>query len=146
MKNIQPRINTDKHGLKTPIRVHPCPSVVKIPLAHLRAMEKHRAPGWLDAVHKVGRGLRTAPQESPTLEVPFQEYQRLWHKYNPYRRHWLINLLSALRHRKYGTAFGMVATPIARLFRMKCVDRKTGQLKPGSPCAKRKETLNKIRL
>lgn len=42
-----------------------------------------------------------------------------------------------------GDAIAAVATPIARALGMPCVDKATGQLKPDSPCAKRKEAANK---
>ena len=37
-------------------------------------------------------------------------------------------------------------TPIAKWLRLRCIDKKTGQLKPESPCAKRRDALNKIKL
>jgi len=43
-----------------------------------------------------------------------------------------------------GDAIATVATPIARALGAGCVDPATGELKEKSPCAKRKEALNKI--
>lgn len=43
-----------------------------------------------------------------------------------------------------GDAVGAVATPIARALGLPCVDRGTGQLRPESPCAKRKAGLNRF--
>jgi len=44
-----------------------------------------------------------------------------------------------------GDLIAKVATPIARFLRLPCIDKKTNELKPESPCQKRKEALNKIR-
>lgn len=41
-----------------------------------------------------------------------------------------------------GDAVGAVATPIARVLRLPCVDPATKQLRPESPCSKRKADLN----
>ena len=43
---------------------------------------------------------------------------------------------------KFGDAIASVATPMARAFGMPCVDPSTNELRPDSPCAKRKEALN----
>lgn len=41
-----------------------------------------------------------------------------------------------------GDAVGLVATPIARALRLPCVDPATKQLRPESPCSKRKAEWN----
>lgn len=43
-----------------------------------------------------------------------------------------------------GDLIGKAATPIARALGMPCVDPETRQLRPESPCAKRKAALNAI--
>lgn len=43
---------------------------------------------------------------------------------------------------KLGTAISTVATPIARVFHMDCIDRDTNQLRPDSGCAKMRDNLN----
>lgn len=43
-----------------------------------------------------------------------------------------------------GDAIAAVATPIAKVFKMGCIDPATKQLRPDSGCAKRKAALNKI--
>jgi len=45
-----------------------------------------------------------------------------------------------------GDAIAAIATPIARAIGMDCIDKTTGQLKPDSGCAQRKEKLNAIKL
>lgn len=45
--------------------------------------------------------------------------------------------------RGLGDAFASIATPIARLLGMDCVDKTIGELKPESECAKRRAKLNK---
>lgn len=43
-----------------------------------------------------------------------------------------------------GDMIAIIATPIARVFRLKCVNKKTGRLRPGSRCDRRKLRLNQI--
>ena len=43
-----------------------------------------------------------------------------------------------------GDAIASIATPIARALHLPCIDPATKQLRPDSPCAKRKGRLNKI--
>lgn len=50
----------------------------------------------------------------------------------------------SIKARKLGDFVGCFATPIARKFGLSCVDKKTLQLKPDSPCAKNKAKLNKL--
>lgn len=45
-----------------------------------------------------------------------------------------------------GDLVASIATPIARAFRLPCIDPETKQLRPESGCAKRKAALNAIRL
>lgn len=42
-----------------------------------------------------------------------------------------------------GDILSSVATPIARVLRLPCVDR-SGKLKPDSRCAKRRDALNRL--
>lgn len=44
--------------------------------------------------------------------------------------------------KKLGTLISKVATPIARTVGSKCVDKKTGELKPKSTCAKVRDHLD----
>jgi hypothetical protein len=48
--------------------------------------------------------------------------------------------------RGLGDAIASVATPIARILKLKCIDPETKQLRPDSDCARRKNKLNKIKL
>lgn len=43
-----------------------------------------------------------------------------------------------------GDAISSFATPIASTLGLSCIDPVTKQLKPDSPCAKRKALLNKV--
>jgi hypothetical protein len=43
---------------------------------------------------------------------------------------------------KLGDAIATVATPIARIMNLDCIDPETHELKPDSGCAQRKQTLN----
>lgn len=43
-----------------------------------------------------------------------------------------------------GDLASKVLTPIARALGLPCVDKQTGQLKPSSPCGKRKAALNSV--
>jgi hypothetical protein len=45
-----------------------------------------------------------------------------------------------------GDLVSKFATPIARLARMNCIDKTTGQLKPESGCAQRRDRLNRLKL
>lgn len=55
-------------------------------------------------------------------------------------------------HEKFPPGIGLgdivasVATPIARALGADCIDKETNDLKPKSPCQKRKDELNKIRI
>lgn len=42
-----------------------------------------------------------------------------------------------------GDAIASIATPIARVLNLPCIDPETKQLRPDSPCAKKKARLNK---
>jgi hypothetical protein len=44
----------------------------------------------------------------------------------------------------FGDVVSAVATPIARVLGLPCVDKTTNTLRPESPCAKRREALNKF--
>lgn len=46
--------------------------------------------------------------------------------------------------RGLGDIVGTIATPIARFLKLSCIDPNTNQLRPESPCAKRKKALNDI--
>lgn len=41
-----------------------------------------------------------------------------------------------------GDKLSRVATPIARILKLPCIDKNTGKLKPDSGCAKRRDKLN----
>lgn len=43
-----------------------------------------------------------------------------------------------------GDAIAAIATPIARALHLPCIDPATQQLRPESPCAKRKAALNNL--
>ncbi len=43
---------------------------------------------------------------------------------------------------KIGDKIAAVATPIARAFKMDCIDPETQRLRPGSGCAKMRDNLN----
>lgn len=43
-----------------------------------------------------------------------------------------------------GDMVGTIATPIARGLNMGCIDKETNELRPDSPCAKRKKLLNSL--
>lgn len=43
-----------------------------------------------------------------------------------------------------GDVVSKVATPIASTLKMSCIDETTKQLKPDSPCARRKKSLNEF--
>lgn len=45
-----------------------------------------------------------------------------------------------------GDLISSVATPIASALNLPCIDQETRQLRPESPCAKRKAALNRIQL
>lgn len=45
---------------------------------------------------------------------------------------------------KLGDAVSAVATPIARALNLGCIDPETNDLRPESPCAKRKALLNNL--
>lgn len=47
------------------------------------------------------------------------------------------------KKRLLGDIMAKILRPIAKLFKMKCYDDKTGELKPTSPCAKRRDWINK---
>ncbi len=43
---------------------------------------------------------------------------------------------------KTGDAIAAIAAPIARALNLPCIDPQTNQLRPDSPCAKRRDALN----
>lgn len=45
--------------------------------------------------------------------------------------------------RGLGDMVAKIAKPVAKLLRLDCLDNKTGDLKPKSPCAQRRDKLNK---
>ena len=46
--------------------------------------------------------------------------------------------------RGLGDLFHLIALPIARRFRLSCIDPKTGRLRPASPCARRQAHWNTL--
>jgi hypothetical protein len=47
---------------------------------------------------------------------------------------------------RLGDIVEKIAKPIAKALGLKCHDKATGKLKPGTPCHKRKAALNKLSL
>lgn len=56
------------------------------------------------------------------------------------------HILANKYRRGLGDIISSVATPIAAALHLPCVDPTTKQLRPESPCAKRKAALNRIQL
>ena len=95
----------------------------------LEKFERYAArcpPGWRKAA------LAVALQKSDTVEISPEAFATLRRQFFPSSRPGL------------GDAVAAIATPIARALGLSCIDPATQQLRPESPCAQRKATLNRI--
>lgn len=123
-----------------------------------RASAQLRKPGYMDALQKVGTPVTRFGM--PFLQLTDADYAGI-------RKEFAIAPLSILKPDKFklsprngkplvktplvkttglGDLISSVATPIARALNLDCIDKATGQLKPDSGCAKRRELANKIQL
>jgi hypothetical protein len=106
----------------------------RFPIANLEWHEKNRTrrPGYLEHCLRVGE--RIAGDAIQFTEDQLNDIER---RFNPNR---------STRRRKIrglGDVLHWLFKPFARLLRVKCMDKKTGQLKPGSPCWKHQKAWNK---
>lgn len=96
---------------------------LRIPNRRLVNLCRNRPAAFCEEVRRV------ASVESGHYVIPLETWTMLTRKH---RRPGLGDLVSA------------IATPIARLLRLPCVDKNTKELRPESPCAKRKAALNRL--
>jgi hypothetical protein len=99
---------------------------VPISLAVIREHAKERRNGYAVAIM---RAVFQGPHGSPMIR--FSDLQDITRRY-PVKR------LKGL-----GDVLHWFFLPIARTLRLKCVNRKTGELKPNCPCKRRQEAINR---
>jgi hypothetical protein len=116
-------------------------------VGRLQLAAKNRKPGVIDAYNKAGKMVQI--RGKPFLQLTDADYQII-------RAQYAIARPPAVKPRPYtppargkiglGDLIARFATPAGRILGLDCIDKATGQLKPGSPCAQRKTSLNKFRL
>jgi hypothetical protein len=113
-------------------------------IGRLQLAAQSRKPGYLEAIMSLSK-------PHPTLKgfvvLSDEDYLAIGQKYelvpgaaavkNKCRSLSVVNASMGV-----GDIVGKVATPIARALKMACIDETTSDLKPDSPCAKRKQWLN----
>lgn len=99
----------------------------RILLADLLAAAALRRAGYAQACQNAG-ALRDGPS-GPFLELSEADYERLAREYRP---------------AGLGDRIERAVKPLARLLKLHCIDPATGELRPDSGCAHRREWLNLI--
>lgn len=92
----------------------------------LLKVSHHRKPGYIEAVITIAKNL-----DDDNYELTDEQMSSISRDYR----------LSS-KSVGLGDAVAAIATPIARILGLPCVDPATKQLRPDSPCAKRKARLN----
>ena len=106
---------------------------IVVTIESLLAKEANRKPGFLDACKQSAVKFDEA---TGLVEFTPKERDRIKRDF----------ALDAAERKRLGLGdiVASVATPIARALGMDCIDKETHQLKPASPCQKRKEWLNSL--
>jgi len=111
-----------------------------IHIGRLQLAAKSRRAGYVEAVMKCGP-VRMVRGE-PYVRICQEDYDRLREQFNP-----VAPIIQGAKLKLgLGDVVAKIATPIARALKMDCIDKSTGELKPDSNCAQRKQTLNKLRV
>jgi hypothetical protein len=108
-------------------------------IERVQAIAPYRAPGYENAILKIAQ----RNGDLLTLTEEQAAYIRL-----KYKRQAPLRIPGAETQSGIGLGdvVGAIATPIARLLNMNCIDPETKQLRPESDCQRRKEALNKLRI
>lgn len=106
----------------------------KFQLKYLETEANRRPPGYIDFCLKNSTAITMHGQVF--LEFTVEQFNAVRKRFNPSAP------LVKPEMKGLGDLVGKVATPIARALGMDCIDKSSGQLKPESPCQKRKEMLN----
>jgi hypothetical protein len=123
-----------------------------VPLAGIKRKARFRKPGYVEAYLTLGE----LDEKTQMVRISPENWLKIREQYRlppAARQSPIANRKSAvpgadLRRPRLGLgdAIAAIATPIARVLQMDCIDPATGQLKPESGCQHRKDTLNKIYL
>ena len=103
---------------------------MRLRVTKIEERASERPPGYLEAV--LSRGVI----DGEFLEIPDEALAELRDIYR--------DPLPAPPRRGLGDLVAMVATPIARALNLPCIDPETQDLRPDSPCARRKAWLNGV--
>jgi hypothetical protein len=106
---------------------------MRLRIAKIEARSAERPAGYVEAV--LSRGVI----DGEWLEISPEALAELRATYRPASQP--APEPTRPRH-GLGDLVAMVATPIARALRLPCIDPATKDLRPGSPCARRKAWLN----
>lgn len=108
---------------------------MRLRISKIKERAKDRPPGYVEAV--LSRGVI----DGDFLEISNEALDDLRVTYRPPEQA-IPTASQAQAKRGLGDIVAMVATPIARALKLPCIDPATQNLRPDSPCARRKAWLN----
>jgi len=123
--------------------------IIKLKPTDFEVLAAHLGAEWRSEV------LSRSKRDGPWLTLDQKDYGRLWAAHHPRHarsaqkrlwREWfflpLAWLMRGLGFRRPGDIMERLAKPVARALRLKCHDRITGRLRPGTPCARARDRMN----
>jgi len=119
------------------------------PISRLKLKEASRAPGWLDEIMRVGKIIGSG--NATLVELTPEQFATIRKQFNPRFPHPALRPPSPSGRGQgegspgLGDKVHSVLGPIGKAIHWPCLKGDgTTDLKPGSPCDKIKNTLNKI--
>jgi hypothetical protein len=112
-------------------------------ITDLHKVAPQRKAGFLEACLKTG----TLSADKMWVSWPDDVHQQLRNEYNPgalaaAKSGHVASATSQPKSGGFGTMLSKVATPIARTLGLDCVDKTTGNLRPESKCAQRRDAMD----
>jgi hypothetical protein len=117
-------------------------------LGRLQQAASARKPGYLETIQKAGKQITIRGQ--PFVQLSDADHAAIRKQFALAKPITVqspgLPLTPKSSPLGLGDIIHKVALPIAKAFKLDCVDKTTGQLKPDSKCAQRRAALNKITL
>lgn len=107
-------------------------------ITSIHAAAKNRKPGYLEAYFRHGH------VEGEFIFLPDHIHAAIREEFSLAPRPASVPGFRQPQMQGAGDLVSKIATPIARTLKMGCIDKTTNDLKPESPCAKRRAALNKL--
>ena len=112
-------------------------------ISRLHAIAKSRKPGYLETALKAGK------LEGEMVVFDDNTYEAIRREFNP-SNHTNVTIQGADLRRGLGDRIHAIAAPIGQAIHWPCLQRDangnpTQNLKPGSPCARARALLNKLK-